>query len=69
VQSDTADHVFADYYDYVCRLPSQQILVASFLVVSTSIILKDPKLPKGFYCFLVIFDCGAHRKNEFRQNG
>jgi len=50
----------------VCCL-LQQALVMSFLVVSTSMTLKDPGLIRVFFIF-VIFGCCAC-KNELRQNG
>jgi len=42
--------------------------VTSFLVVSTSITLKDLELQKirGFIVFFAIFGCAAHFEGELR---
>jgi len=63
------------FHEISCRLPwacclSQQVLVTSFLVVSSSMTLKDPELPKyGVLLIFAIFGCSAHFKSELRRNG
>ena len=52
-------------------LPITTSPMTSFLVVSTSMTLKDPELQnKGFHCcFFAIFGCAAQFKSELRRNG